>query len=238
MNVILCGYNWTGCKALKMLLEEGHNVFVYTHESPYFIPSLANYCRDLGIPFTTNDISKSEIPFIPDIICSIYYRYIIKEHVINMCKGRIFNLHPSLLPAYKGCGSVTWAIINGETTCGFSYHYINSGIDTGRIILQKEVEIEDFDFQSTLYTRVMFTAMNYFKEALKLVANGFQGIEQEGTSSYYKRGSPFNGIIDDNWNEALRKRFIRAMINPPYPVATFRNNEVRSYNDLEDLNKK
>ena len=71
------------------------------------------------------------------MICSIYYRYIIEEEIINCVNGKIFNLHPSLLPNYKGCSSLTWAMINGEAEVGYSYHYIDVTLDTGNVILQK-----------------------------------------------------------------------------------------------------
>ena len=86
----------------------------------------------------------------------------IKQDVIDIVNGKIFNLHPALLPKYRGCSSVTWAMINGEKECGFTYHYIDKGCDTGKIILQKAIKIEDFDTQLTLYNRVMFESMDYF----------------------------------------------------------------------------
>ena len=44
-KIILCGYNWAGCKALEMLLERNYEVFVYTHESPWYINDLIEFCR-------------------------------------------------------------------------------------------------------------------------------------------------------------------------------------------------
>ncbi len=152
MKIILCAYHWAGCKAVQMLFEENkHELFVYTHESPYHVPDLVEFCEDKKIPYSTANISKSELPFKPDVICSIYYRYIIKQPIIEACNNKIFNLHPSLLPNYKGCSSLTWAMVNGETKTGFTFHYIDKKIDTGRILLQKEIDIEYFDNQTTLY---------------------------------------------------------------------------------------
>mgnify|MGYP001216346458 FL=1 len=45
MNIILCGYHWSGCEALKQLLRNKHKVFVYTHKNKYYEPSLADYCK-------------------------------------------------------------------------------------------------------------------------------------------------------------------------------------------------
>ena len=238
MKVILCGYNWVGCKALDILLEHNHEVFVYTHNSPSYVPSLKNYCLEKGISYSLKKINLESIPFKPDIVCSIYYRYIIPEDVIKYVNNKIFNLHPSLLPEYKGCSSLTWAMINGEKRVGFTYHYIESGVDTGDIILQKKIDIEEFDTQQTLYYRVMFESMRFFYKAFKHVINNKNVIKQSSNiGKYYKRGCPFFGEINDNWDDAKIKRFIRAMIFPPLPYAKYKGKEIRTYDDYLKIKK-
>ena len=152
MNVILCGYHWTGCNALEWLLEKKHNVFIYTHKTQNSVADLEGLCIKKKVPYSLEKISAENLPFLPDVICSIYYRYIIADSVINIVKGKIFNLHPALLPKYRGCSSLTWAIINGENQCGYTFHYIDTGCDTGNIIIQKSVKIEDYDTQLTSET--------------------------------------------------------------------------------------
>jgi len=240
-KIILCGYHWAGCKALKILQEEGHDIFVFTHKNQWHIPSLINYCKELKINFNTNKINIGNLPFKPDIISSIFYRYIIDENVINSCDGKIFNLHPSLLPKYRGCGSLTWAMINGEKEVGFTYHYINKDIDSGNILYQKKIAIEDFDNQFTLYYRVMFEAMKSYRDVLKMVFQNKHGYPQKkelGTNSYYKRGAPFEGNINQNWDYKKTERFIRAMIHPPLPPANFKGNEIKTFDEyLKIMNK-
>lgn len=235
MNIILCGFHWTGCKALQILLEHATSLFVYTHTAPEHIPSLESYCKKLNIGYSLENISDSTLPFKPDLICSIYYRNIISEKIIQQCDHKIFNLHPSLLPKYRGCSSLTWALINGEKEAGFTYHYIDQGCDTGNIIIQKAIQIEDFDTQESLYVRVMIEAMKSFPNALELVVSGFPGEKQQGQASYYRRGCPYNGEIDDSWPPEVQERFIRAMTYPPYPPATYKGIPVHSYEQLLQL---
>lgn len=234
MRIILCGYHWTGCKALELLLQEEHEVFVYTHETQNYISDLEGLCIKKGIAYSLEKIEYNNMPFVPDMICSIYYRWIIKQDVINAVSGKIFNLHPALLPQYRGCSSLTWAMINGEDECGFTYHYVDSGCDTGDIILQKSIKIEDFDTQLTLYNRVMFESMKYFLEVVHLVAMGYQGEKQQGISSYYKRGCPYEGKISDSMNSEMKERFVRAMCYPPYPAAYYHDREIKTLRDLLD----
>ena len=231
MKIILCGYNWTGCKALDMLLRAGNEVFVYTHNNPPEVPSLIELCRKRSVSFSTANISTEPLPFNPDVICSVFYRFVIKVRVIESVGGRIFNLHPSLLPKYRGCSSITWALINGESETGFTYHYINEGLDTGPIILQKAVPIEDWDTQGTLYNRIMFKSMSCFLTVLEMVKSGYKGMLQDGESSYYPRGCPHNGVIDPGWSIDYIDRFIRAMNCPPLPVAKFNEREIFTIED-------
>ncbi len=238
MKVILCGYHWTGCKALMLLKEAGHDVFVFSHKAANSVPSLEELCQKLNVPYSLSNISQVDLPFKPDLICSIYYRYIIKKHIIEACNGRIFNLHPALLPKYRGCSSLAWAMINGEDKVGYTYHYIDEGCDTGKVIIQKELSIEPFDTQLTLYNRVMFSAMNDFSNVVNLVANGFEGQEQIGEPTLYKRGCPHNGEIDASWPNDKIERFIRTMHYPPYPKATFHGHEVSSFEEWKELKAK
>ena len=233
-KVIICGYNLVGCEVLNILYEKNFELFVYTHESPHFIPDLVSYCKELNIPHSTDKITIKNLPFKPDIICSIYYRYIIAKDIIDITKGKIFNLHPSLLPNYRGCSSITWAIINGEKHTGFTYHYINKEIDKGTIIYQKKIEINPFDIQSTLYNKVMLEALKYFIYAFEFVLEGRKGQKQENDGNYYKRGVPLDGKISENWSFEKIKRFIKALIHPPYPLATYKNKPIK---DLESYLK-
>jgi methionyl-tRNA formyltransferase len=237
MKVILCGYNWAGCKALDILVSLEHDIFVFTHDGPYHVPSLIDLCRKVGVSYSIENISRSTLPFIPDVICSIYYRYIIKKPVIDICDGKIFNLHPSLLPKYRGCSSLTWALINGEPETGFSYHYIDEGCDTGNVLLQKKIKIEEWDTQQTLYMRTMFESMVHFSTVLKMVLNGEKGEPQTGEATYFPRECPFGGIIDANWDLLATERFIRAMNYPPYPPARFNDENIYTLEQFINLKK-
>ncbi len=235
MKIILCGYNWAGCEALRQLVEDGHRVHVFTHANPYHVPSLVEYCRKLDVPCSQQDISHSRLPFTPDIVASIYYRNIVRPWVIEAVGGRIFNLHPSLLPQYRGCSSLTWAMIDGQRWAGFTYHYIDAGCDTGNIILQQRVAIHPFDTQETLYQRVAFEALGKFRLALRSVIAGDEGVPQVGAASYNRRGCPYGGEIDPDWPEEQVERFIRAMVFPPYPVATYRGKPVHTLEEYRRL---
>jgi methionyl-tRNA formyltransferase len=228
-NIIVCGYHWAGCKAVEMLRSAGANLHVHTHEAGEGTPGVVDYCRATGVPCTIDRITANALPFKPDLIVSAYYRHLIKPDVIERAEGRIFNLHPSLLPKYRGCSSLTWAMVRNEPLVGYTYHYIDAGCDTGNIILQKPVPVEPFDTQQTLYLRVMFAAMGDLMSVAELVLGGFPGVAQSGEVSYFKRGAPHGGVIDPAWPDADIERFIRAMTFPPYPYATYAGTPIRTW---------
>ena len=201
--------------------------------------NLINYCKEQDIPYSIAKIEKNNLPYVPDIICSVYYRYIINDDVIESVRGKIFNLHPSLLPEYKGCSSLTWAMINNEKYVGFTYHYLTSEVDCGNILLQMKLEIEPFDLQNTLYKRVMFESLKYFKDVVRMVLEEDAGtFQDDNMGKYYKRGCPLKGEIDDAWDSEKIKRFIRSMVCPPLPYARYNGREVKTFNDFLELRGK
>jgi len=232
-KIILCGYNWSGCRTLEYLLKKKYQIYVYTHKSNFFEADLIAYCKKNKIKYSLEKISKINLPFKPDLIISIFYRFKIPEDVLMLSKFKPFNLHPSLLPKYRGCSSITWAMVNNEKNSGFSYHYMEKNIDTGNIILQKKVEIKKYDIQSTLYYRVMFESLNCFPKVLKLVFKKIKGKKQIGVSSYYGRGAPYNGIISTNWSSIKKENFIKAMIFPPRKLAKYKNKFIKNISELK-----
>lgn len=234
MNLILCIHHKIGCQVLQHVLdhEEVWDLAVFTHDSWEHEGNVYNLAKAHDVWVTRESINKTELPFAPDIIASVYYRGIIQPHVIEACEGRIFNAHPSLLPKHRGCSAVPWAIIEGDKLTGITYHYIDAGIDTGNILLQRAVQIEPDETQATLYEKCMAEGAHFWPAALELVKAGFGGAPQTGSDySYHKRGCPHDGEIGEDWPLGYVERFIRAMLYPPLPAARFRGQEVRSLED-------
>lgn len=73
----------------------------------------------------------------PNLIISVNFNQIIKKELLDIPNLGSINIHASLLPKYRGRAPLNWAILNGEENVGITVHYIDEGIDTGQIILQK-----------------------------------------------------------------------------------------------------
>ncbi len=154
-----------------------------------------------------------------DVIISVGWKYILNEGCVLRFKNKLINLHPGLLPKYRGCFSTPWSIINNESYVGYTYHYIEKGIDTGNILIQEKIPIECEDTAHSLNYKIMQRALANIKKVIDLVILKEAGIKQEDNGNYYPNILPHNGIINDEWDSQYKERFIRAMYFPPFTGA-------------------
>ena len=90
----------------------------------------------------------------PDVICVVAYGKIIPGEILNIPKYGCVNVHPSLLPRYRGPAPIQWAILNGDKKTGVSTMYLDEGMDSGDIILQKEIEINKNETSGDLWAKL------------------------------------------------------------------------------------
>ena len=108
----------------------------------------------------------------PEAMVIAAYGQILPKRILDIPPYGCINIHPSLLPKYRGAAPIQRAIINGEQTTGVTIMLMDEGEDTGDIILQKEVEIFDDDTAITLHDRLAQIAANLLLEALALAKDG------------------------------------------------------------------
>ena len=89
----------------------------------------------------TDEFYETLKEFKPDLICVTAYGRIIPKNILELPKYGCLNVHASLLPKYRGAAPINWAIINGEKTTGITTMLMDEGMDTGDILLKKEIEI-------------------------------------------------------------------------------------------------
>lgn len=238
-KLLLCAYNRAGFEVMQLVSADSRisDVALYTHESGPVGPDLQRAAGDLGIWSTAGRIGVVPPPFEPDVVALVYYRHIVSASVINAVSGRIFNVHPSLLPRHRGCSSIPWAILDGDDVTGVTYHYVEPTVDTGRVITQAALQIAADETQGKLYERSMSLAVQLWPAALTLVLDEFPGLPQEGEACYHQRGAPHSGEIDDSWSDGYISRFIRAMDYPPYPYARYQGHEVRTFDEYKELRR-
>ena len=183
-----------------------HNIPVLQPEKlkdPAFVEQLRSYNADLQIVVAFR--------MLPEIVWA-------------MPKLGTFNLHAALLPQYRGAAPINWAVINGETMTGVTTFFIDKDIDTGRIMLQREVPILDNDNCGTIHDKLMVTGSALVVETVnRLIANDMKPIEQE---SLIKPGTVLKHApkifkedcrLDFNKDADSIRNLIRGL--SPYPAA-------------------
>jgi methionyl-tRNA formyltransferase len=118
--------------------------------------------------------------FHPDVIVVVAYGHILPRWMIDLPKHGCINLHASLLPKYRGAAPIQWAIIRGESVTGVTIMRIDEGLDTGDILVKREVPIQDEDTTETLSERLSSVGADLIVETLpKLIRAEIQPQPQD-----------------------------------------------------------
>lgn len=174
-------------------------------KDPEFLAQLADYKADLQVVVAFR--------MLPEVVWS-------------MPRFGTFNVHAALLPQYRGAAPINWAIINGETKTGVTTFFLDHNIDTGRIIMQKQLPIpEDADVEY-VYDKLMVLGAEICLDTIDQLLTNDGKIaatpqEQFGRSEYNLRPAPkiFKETCEINWNQSAKDiyNFVRGL--SPYPAA-------------------
>ena len=125
-----------------------------------------------------NDIKETEKELIKllkenkiHLICLAGFMRILSKNFINKYDGRILNIHPSLLPKYKGLNTHERAIQNNEKYSGCTVHFVNSKLDSGKVILQKKVKIQKKETSKTLSKKILLQEHKLYPQAILKIFN-------------------------------------------------------------------
>lgn len=151
MKIVFFGEDSFSSKLLESLVSEKHEVvgvFCPIYNNNIF-SRLKLLCDKYKIPFfriedINSEIVEKQILFLnPELIVVCHFQRILKKNIINIPILGCINLHPSLLPEYRGMSPQHWPIINGDSETGITIHFINESVDTGDIILQERIKISN-----------------------------------------------------------------------------------------------
>lgn len=106
------------------------------------------------------------------LVCLAGFMRIISPEFVKVYKNRILNIHPALLPSFPGLHSQKQAVEYGAKFSGCTVHFVDSGMDTGPIILQSVVKVKDDDTENTLAKRIIAQEHKIYPQAVKLFAEG------------------------------------------------------------------
>jgi methionyl-tRNA formyltransferase len=153
----------------------------------------------------------------PDIIIVVAYGQILPEEIINLPAMGCINVHASLLPKYRGAAPINWCIINGESRTGVTTMYMDKGMDTGDILLQRETEIGENETAGELHDRLAALGADLLLETLEgLQRNEVERKAQDhSAATYAPQLDRETGRVD--WNSDAKSIYNLIRGTNPWP---------------------
>jgi methionyl-tRNA formyltransferase len=166
------------------------------------------------------------VPLQPDLFVVVAFGQIIPGKVLRSARWGGINIHASLLPRYRGSAPIQWAIINNEKTTGLTTMFMDEGMDTGPLLLQREVEILEAETAGELHDRLALLAPDLLVETLQGLADGTikERAQDDSLATYTSKLTKEQGLIDWSLPAEHLYGLIRGL--DPWPGAsTYGNGE-------------
>jgi len=238
MRLIIVGQGPFGEKVLGALIERREDVVGVFSPPDKRGESMKELTERSGIVFFGTSRMKNPevydmyVKLRPDLAMLAFVTDIIPRRLLDIPSLGTICYHPSLLPRHRGASAMNWAIIMGDTRTGLTIFWVDKGIDTGPILLQKEVEIGPNETTGSLYFNTLFPmGVHAMVEAVELIKKGrAPRIPQDDSKATYEppcddrvAALDFERPIKNVYN------FIRGCDPQPGAYTTFRGKKVRLY---------
>jgi len=233
MNIVFMGTPEFSVPTLQRLHKSTHNIqlVVTQPDRPKgrgreLMPSPVKlFALEEGIPvFQPEKCSAPDVENIlreydTDVFVVVAFGQILNKNLLSIPRNFCINLHSSLLPKYRGAAPINWAIINGETETGVTTMKMDSGLDTGDILLIHKVSITPSDDAKSLHDTLALKGSNLMLDTLQKLESGtLKSICQKpGHSTYAPKLKKEDGLID--WNQSAFKIHNRVRGLLPWPGA-------------------
>ena len=238
MRMIVVGQGPFGEKVLQTLIQKGEDVVGIFSPPDKRGEAMKVSAEKSGIPFFRPNLMKDPqvydayLKLQPELAILAFVTDIIPERLITVPSLGTICYHPSILPRHRGASAINWALIQGDTRTGLTIFWVDKGIDTGPILLQKEVEIKPDDTTGSLYFNKLFPmGVDAMVEAVELIEKGkAPRISQDDSQATYEPPCDdrvavvdFEKSVNDVYN------LIRGCDPQPGAYATYGGKKVRFY---------
>ncbi len=238
MKIILVGQGPFGEKVCERLINKGKKIVgIFTppggRGDPLEKVAIQYNIRCYRVPNMKEAWIEEEFKKLaPDLVILAFVTDIIPERLLSIPTIGTICYHPSILPKHRGASAINWALIMGEEKTGLTIFWVEKGIDTGPILLQKEVEILPTDTAGSLYFNKLFPmGIDAIEEAVELIKSGkAPRIPQDNSLATYEppcddkvAGIKFDKSIDEIYN------LIRGCDPQPGAYALYKGNKIRFY---------
>jgi methionyl-tRNA formyltransferase len=238
MRIILVGQGPFGEKVLEALIQKGEQVVgVFCPPDKRGTP-MRTMAEEAGVPFfcprqmKDPEVRDAYEKLGPDLAILGFVTDILPERLIAVPLLGTICYHPSLLPRHRGASGINWAIIQGDTRTGLTIFWVDKGIDTGPILLQKEVKIRCEDTTGSLYFNSLFPmGIEAIVEAVGLIRKGeAPRIPQDESKATYEPPCD-DRVADVNFAREGKDVYnlIRGCDPQPGAFGKFRGKKIRLY---------
>lgn len=181
--------------SLKAIYEKGHEILsvITVPDRPkgrgmkLIYSDVKEYALEKGLDVLQPDRLRENKEIIekikemnPDVICVVAYGRILPKEILDIPKYGCINVHPSLLPKYRGSAPIQWAILNGDEKTGVTTMYLDEEMDSGDIILKEEVTIDKDETSGELWDRLSKIGADLLVKTLEQIENGTAPREKQG----------------------------------------------------------
>lgn len=222
LRLALLGDGEWAARSLERLQATPHDVIAVLRRVRPSDSSLAEAAGRFGIPVhapaRVNDAESTRMlaQLAPDLIISIAYDQILRGPARAAARLGALNFHAGKLPHYRGRNIINWAIINGETEIGITAHFMDDGIDTGDILLQRTLPVSWTDTYGSVLGRVVDALPDLVVQSVDLVASGEFEVrsQRELAGSYFGPRREGDEWLDWSCSSASLHNKIRAITHP------------------------
>ena len=201
-------------------------VLKYTAVGNY---SLSNNIELIELDSFNNDhIFEKLVSLNVDIFVVVAFR-ILPELYISIPDFGSINLHASILPKYRGAAPIQWALMNGEKTTGVSIFQIEKKVDTGKIIIQKKINIDKNDNYALLSKKLSYTGAEALVDALSRLEKGNVNFIKQEDSLVTKAPKITKEMLRVQWEWPAKKinNWVRGLSPKPGMTAIFQNKKIK-----------
>ena len=222
MRFVFFGDGLWATNCLQRLLDDGHQalaVVLRKHQSDLTLEKFAqNHSISCNRPDSVNETEfvRCVQALAPDLNISVSYDQILRKAIRQSAPKGFINAHAGKLPFYRGRNPINWAIINNETEIGLTVHFVDKGIDTGDIVVQRTLPLEWKDNYQTALEKVQLALPDLVAKSVNLIESGEVKPEPQAhlEGSYFSRRIPGDEWID--WDDSSLGIYnkIRAITHP------------------------
>src|SRR3989304_9795904 len=238
MRMIIVGQGPFGEKVLQTLIQKGEDVVGIFSPPDKRGEAMKVMAEKSGITFFRPNLMKDPqvhdayVKLKPELAILAFVTDIIPEKLLGVPSIGTLCYHPSLLPRHRGASAINWAIIQGDTRTGLTIFWADKGIDTGPILLQKEVEIGSDETTGSVYFNKLFPmGVDAMVEAIDLIKQGkAPRISQDDSKATYEPPCD-DRVASVNFEKSIRDIYnlIRGCDPQPGAYTTYQGKRVRFY---------